>query len=80
MVTERWDTVTSIAEALLKYESLQSNEVETLMAGGTINRPTITDLLDAESDASPPASDSQSPTDKKTSVNDADDGLLPAPA
>ena len=80
MVTERWDTVASIAEALLKYETLQSNEVETLMAGGTINRPTVTDLLDAESDASPPASDSQSPTDKKTSVNDADDGLLPAPA
>jgi cell division protease FtsH len=80
IVAERWDTVTAIAEALLKHETLQSNEVKTLISGGTIDRPTITDLLDAESGATPPTPSSLDTTDTKASVDDADDGLLPAPA
>ncbi len=79
MVSEHWDTVTAIAEALLKYETLQATEVTTLMQGGTIDRPTVTDLLDAESGVteSPPA---PAPTSESPSPDDADDGLLPSPA
>lgn len=82
MVAERWDTVIAIAEALLKYETLQSSEVETLMNGGTIDRPTVADLLDAEIDS--PDEAAQSPTapanPEQPPATDEDDGLLPAPA
>jgi cell division protease FtsH len=79
MVSEHWNTVTAIAEALLKYETLQASEVETLMSGGAIDRPTVTDLLDAESEPTSPPPTTASPTDQHT-PGDADDGMLPAPA
>jgi len=78
MVSEHWDTITAIAEALLKYETLQSGEVATLMEGGTIDRPTVTDLLDAESTPADPTSTDTISDERST--GDADDGILPAPA
>ena len=79
MISEHWDTVTAIAEALLKYETLQSNEVEVLMNGGTIDRPTVTDLLDAEAEPPTPSPNDSAAVDKHA-PGDADDGILPAPA
>ncbi|MCH2141576.1 MAG: ATP-dependent zinc metalloprotease FtsH [Phycisphaerales bacterium] len=81
LVAERWSTVAAIAEALLKYETLQNTEVETLMDGGTIDRPTVADLLDAEidhasSDTPPP----EQPQPDASTASDEDDGLMPAPA
>jgi len=77
LITEQWEVVTAIAEALLKYETLQSSEVTTLIEGGTLNRPTVADLLDVES--TPPPS-SPEPTARQNSHGDEPDGLLPAPA
>ncbi|MCH2148114.1 MAG: ATP-dependent zinc metalloprotease FtsH [Phycisphaerales bacterium] len=78
MIEEHWDKVEAIAEALLKYETLQSDEVATLMAGEPLDRPTVADLLEAESKKSPPATPMATP--------DADDqadetgGMMPSPA
>ncbi|MCH2139671.1 MAG: ATP-dependent zinc metalloprotease FtsH [Phycisphaerales bacterium] len=79
LIAEHWATVSAIAEALLKYETLQSSEVETLMAGGRINRPTVSDLLDAESGGkAPPAS---TPSEQADESGEEDGGgLLPSPA
>jgi len=40
--------VESIAHALLKYETLDAEEVEQLIAGKTLDKPTVDDLLEAE--------------------------------
>jgi cell division protease FtsH len=78
MIEEHWSKVEAVAEALLKYETLQSDEVDTLMAGETLDRPTVADLLESESKKSPPSAPKASP--------DADDrpdeagGMLPSPA
>ncbi|HCO95823.1 MAG TPA: hypothetical protein DIU00_18075 [Phycisphaerales bacterium] len=38
----------NIAKALLKYETLDSDEVELILGGGLLNKPTVADLLIAE--------------------------------
>jgi cell division protease FtsH len=81
MVTEHWGIVTNVAEALLRYETLQSQEVATLIAGGTIDRPTVADLLDAEAGSPPPPSiELEEEADPIVPKEDEGDGLLPAPA
>jgi len=42
------DKLKAIADALLKYESLDAAEVKTILEGGTLNKPTVGDLLKAE--------------------------------
>jgi cell division protease FtsH len=38
----------AVAEALLKYETLDAAEVKTILEGGSLNKPTVGDLLKAE--------------------------------
>ena len=42
------DKLQTIAEALLKYETLDASEVKTILEGGSLNKPTVGDLLKAE--------------------------------
>ncbi|MFA5293738.1 MAG: ATP-dependent zinc metalloprotease FtsH [Phycisphaerae bacterium] len=42
------DKLQAIAEALLKYETLDAVEVKTILDGGSLNKPTVGDLLKAE--------------------------------
>jgi cell division protease FtsH len=42
------DRLDAIAKALLKYETLDADDVEVLLAGGTLNKPTVSDLLATE--------------------------------
>jgi len=76
MVDEHWDKVCAIAEALLRYETLQSTEVQTLIDGGRLDRPTVADLLEAE------RSDAPSQDEAPQSDSDAEpgDGFVPSPA
>jgi cell division protease FtsH len=48
MLEENWDKVTAVAEALLRYETLTSDEVQRLLRGEPLNKPTVSDLLAAE--------------------------------
>lgn len=52
------DKLQMIADALLKYESLDASEVKIILEGGTLTKPTVGDLLKAEQDkraaATPP--------------------------
>jgi cell division protease FtsH len=48
MMTENRDKVVAVAEALLKYETLTGDEVNRLIRGESLEKPTISDLLDAE--------------------------------
>ncbi|HRX83443.1 MAG TPA: ATP-dependent zinc metalloprotease FtsH [Phycisphaerae bacterium] len=48
MMTENRDKVIAVAEALLKYETLTGDEVNRILRGDSLDKPTISDLLDAE--------------------------------
>jgi cell division protease FtsH len=42
------DRVEAVAKALLKYETLDSNEIDRIMRGEQLTRPTVSDLLEKE--------------------------------
>lgn len=43
-----WDKVVAVAEALLRHETLTADEVQTLMRGEKLDKPSVADLLEAE--------------------------------
>lgn len=69
----------AVAQALLKYETLSGEEVRQIMAGETLDRPTVADLIAQESakgaaaDAPPVARPVRRPSDGEV-------GPLPTPA
>ena len=69
----------AIAEALLRYETLQSDDVDRIMRGERLDKPTVADLLSAESTPNqdqPPASSPN--TDEGTDTDLG--GMMPHPA
>ncbi|MEM9374150.1 MAG: cell division protein FtsH, partial [Planctomycetota bacterium] len=48
MLNEHWDQVVAVAEALLKHETLNADEVHKLMRGEELAKPTVADLLSAD--------------------------------
>ncbi len=81
MLTDNWDKVEAVAEALLKYENLSADEVHSIMRGEPIGRSTVAELLAAE----PPAPTSTNGNDsgsKKSESTDTDTppDTLPSPA
>lgn len=76
------DQVVSIAEALLKYETLTSDEVGRLMKGESLGKTTVSDLLAAEREKSAAASAEDAATAPgKTDEGESDTGgMMPTPA
>ena len=52
LIEEHKEIVTNIAKALLKYETLDAEEVKRIIAGEEITKPTVGDLLKAEQEKS----------------------------
>ncbi|MHC5007952.1 MAG: ATP-dependent zinc metalloprotease FtsH [Planctomycetota bacterium] len=48
IIDEHWERVEAIAEALLKYETLQGEEVERIVRGERLDKPTVAELLEKE--------------------------------
>jgi len=82
LLDERWEAVERVAEALLKYETLDADEVHQLIRGEPLGKPTVSDLLAAEakklkSDESAGAkADAQPSGDEEEGFG----GLSPSPA
>ncbi|MEM7628957.1 MAG: ATP-dependent zinc metalloprotease FtsH [Planctomycetota bacterium] len=51
MLSDHWTQVVSVAEALLKHETLTAEEVHLLMRGEELDKPTVADLLRADRSA-----------------------------
>ena len=68
-----------MAQALLRHETLNSDDIETLMKGGQIDRPTVADMLRAEMEAPKPQESPNAPT-AEDEGDLPDDGALPSPA
>ncbi len=63
LVDSNKDRLEAIAQALLKYETLDASEVETILAGGVLDKPTVGDLLEVEQKRN---------ADKNTEKSDSD--------
>jgi cell division protease FtsH len=48
LIEKNRDKLEVVAQALLKYETLDASEVHALIRGETLDRPTLSDLLDAD--------------------------------
>ncbi len=74
-----WDKVVAISEALLRYETLQKDDIDRLMRGEALEKATVADLLNEEarnSDNTPPP---ESPRSDDTPDEDLG-GIMPQPA
>jgi cell division protease FtsH len=49
LLSENWEKVEALAGALLKYETLTADEVHRIMRGEPLDKPTVSELLAAES-------------------------------
>ena len=81
MITEGWDQIVAVAEALLVYETLQADEVKLLMRGKRLDKPTVAQLLEAEAakkttDTKPPVE----PAKEDTRGDEATRDVMPSPA
>ncbi len=77
ILDENWEKVVAISEALLEYETLQSDELEALMKGESISRPTVSGLLDKEAKAT---STPSVITDENDSDESTSGDVVPSPA
>jgi cell division protease FtsH len=48
LIAKNKDKLQRIAKALLKYETLDADDVELILEGGELDKPTVGDLLAAE--------------------------------
>ena len=76
---ENWEKVEAVAQSLLRHETLNSDDIDTLMKGGQIDRPTVADMLRAEMEA-PKASESPNTPSSEDEGDLPSDGVVPSPA
>ena len=76
MIDQHWAGVVAVAEALLKHETLSRDDVERLMRGEQVSKPTVADLLGAEM-ARPAAPAATAP---RRDEGTAPGGAIPSPA
>jgi cell division protease FtsH len=76
LLEEHWDKVVAVSEALLKYETLQKDDVDRLMRGEPMGKPTIADMLSAEASRPKPVVPDAKPATDGPELG----GALPTPA
>jgi len=84
LIIENWDTVVAIAEALLNYETLNADDIDRLMKGEKLAKPTVAQLLEQESKKAEQktAAPGQPYEDEETTGDElsGDGGIMPSPA
>ncbi|MBL8990547.1 MAG: hypothetical protein JNJ48_03095, partial [Phycisphaerae bacterium] len=79
LLDQHWEKVVAVAEALLKYETLDADEVHRLMRGEPLGKPTISDLLAAEARKAREAAGTPAAPSQPESP-DLPPGAMPRPA
>lgn len=82
MLNEHWSAVVAVAEALLKHETLSAEEVRRLMRGEPLGKPSVSDLLAAESRrlAQEQAAIERPKPNESKSADEDFGGAIPSPA
>jgi cell division protease FtsH len=78
VLEENWEKVEAVARALLVHETLSAEEVQSLMRGESLVKPTVSDLLAAE--ARRKAEDRPRAAPRPREDEGPATGLLPRPA
>ncbi|NLX15160.1 MAG: ATP-dependent zinc metalloprotease FtsH [Phycisphaerales bacterium] len=79
MLAENRDKLEAIAQALLKYETLDGTEVEALIRGEHLTRPTISELLDKDDTGVKPVAQAKPVEARNPEPEAGPDPLLPQP-
>ncbi len=79
LLEQNWEKVVAVAEALLKHETLTSDEVHALMRGESLSKPSVSDLLSAESRRQRESTPSSNPRPEEDD-DGLDRGVVPHPA
>jgi len=77
LLEANWEKVVAVAEALIKFETLSSDDVKKLMRGESLTRPSVSELLRAEARRKLPDGAVVAP---QRGEPDAPPGVLPTPA
>jgi cell division protease FtsH len=77
MLAEHRTRIEDMAQALVKYETLDGNDVDRIMRGDKLTRPTVSDLLDKESRRGPGPTTNLGPSGPGLDIGP---GPLPTPA
>ena len=80
ILDEHWDKVVAISEALLEYETLQADELEAIMRGESISRPSVNSLLEQEATNTTPTEPTSATEDNDQDDASASGDVVPAPA
>ncbi len=80
MLEEHWDKVVAMSEALLKYETLTSADIERIMNGERLDKPTVAELLARESRSRPEPAKEPTPRPEPDSGDEPAGGMMPSPA
>ena len=78
LIEANWDKVVAIAEALLKFETLSRDDIDRVMRGEQLVKPTVAELLAAET-ARPAATPTTTP-EPDTDTDEDLGGMVPSPA
>ncbi len=78
LLTENWERVDRVAQALLKHETLSADEVGKLLRGEVLSKPTVADLLAAEAAKKEPPATPRPP--RADESPEAPPGAFPSPA
>jgi cell division protease FtsH len=73
------DRVEAVAKALIRYETLDGNEVGRIMRGETLTKPTVSDLLDKENRRGAIIQPGPTPADPDVTLGGGLGGPLPTP-
>ena len=76
LLSQHWEKVVAVAEALLKYETLDAQEVLKIMRGEALGKPTVGEMLAAEARKAAAALPAPAPAAEP----DVPPGALPRPA
>jgi len=76
LLIANWEKVESVAEALLRYETLSADEVHRLIRGERLDKPTVGELLAAEAKKRAPGDTLRQPEQHP----DLPPGAMPSPA
>jgi cell division protease FtsH len=77
LLNDNWEKVESVAQALLKFETLSGDEVHMVMRGESLGRSSLADIL-ASQRRTPPSA--PAPKTEEDEGPDAAPGLMPSPA
>jgi cell division protease FtsH len=81
LLDQNWDKVVAIAEALLKYETLQGEEIKRLMRGERLGKPTVSELLEAAAQSGKDKTIAPAPKPlRDPDEGTPDTGMYPQPA